>query len=356
MKESLDFIDYDNLTRGIDYSGLTDRSYKDTLKDSLKKSLRGIIWFFCLFLYLETVFHIWSFHGLSLYFILKLILCIPSAVIMGLLTSYFPAAANRVVTDVLTGISIIVYVINTLYHAIFKVFFSLSFADRTNMKVVQYYREILKGIADNWFVLLLIVAVPTAALVLLNHFRILKYRKVSAKCIYIHFAYLLASVGLICLIVPMYGKDSLSPYDLMKFENISEFSMERLGVTATHEIEIRNMIIPRKINYDEDLTVWVYDPDKNKTDTGASVSASVSSETTGEVENTEDPEGTENGEGDTEVIENIVKEIDRSPNMLDIDFVSLAESEKNENVAAIHRYFASVEPSYKNEYTGMFKG
>ncbi|MBP5152739.1 MAG: hypothetical protein ILP13_07500, partial [Lachnospiraceae bacterium] len=145
MKESLDFIDYDNLTRGIDYSGLSDRSYGDLFKESLKNSIRGILWFFGLFLYLETVFHVWSFHGLSLYFFLKLFLCVPSAVIMGLLCTYFPARVNRVIADVLTGIVIIVYVINTLYHAIFKVFFSLSFADRTNMKVVQYYREILKG-------------------------------------------------------------------------------------------------------------------------------------------------------------------------------------------------------------------
>lgn len=43
-------------------------------------------------------------------------------------------------------------------------------------------------------------------------------------------------------------------------------------------------------------------------------------------------------------------------NALDIDFASLAETETNKDIANIHRYFASLTPSQKNEYTGLFKG
>ncbi len=44
------------------------------------------------------------------------------------------------------------------------------------------------------------------------------------------------------------------------------------------------------------------------------------------------------------------------PNTLDIDFEALAESETNETVQSMHRYFGSLTPSEKNEYTGMFEG
>ena len=47
---------------------------------------------------------------------------------------------------------------------------------------------------------------------------------------------------------------------------------------------------------------------------------------------------------------------DYGPNALDIDFAALAESESNETIQSIHQYMASVTPSQKNEYTGMFAG
>ena len=43
-------------------------------------------------------------------------------------------------------------------------------------------------------------------------------------------------------------------------------------------------------------------------------------------------------------------------NVLDVDFAALAETEENKDFAAINSYLASVTPSKKNEYTGMFEG
>lgn len=48
--------------------------------------------------------------------------------------------------------------------------------------------------------------------------------------------------------------------------------------------------------------------------------------------------------------------ISTGPNALDIDFEALAEAETNETLQGMHKYFASLTPSAKNEYTGMFKG
>lgn len=48
--------------------------------------------------------------------------------------------------------------------------------------------------------------------------------------------------------------------------------------------------------------------------------------------------------------------IPSGPNVLDIDFEALAEGEDDETIQAMHKYFGSVIPSEKNEYTGMFEG
>ena len=63
-----------------------------------------------------------------------------------------------------------------------------------------------------------------------------------------------------------------------------------------------------------------------------------------------DPSGT-----DTDPIETTTP-IVYGYNTLDIDFAGLAESEQDETIAALHKYFANKTPSQQNEYTGYFEG
>lgn len=44
------------------------------------------------------------------------------------------------------------------------------------------------------------------------------------------------------------------------------------------------------------------------------------------------------------------------PQILPLDFASLAQSETNSSVAALHRYVAEQKPSTRNEFTGLFAG
>lgn len=44
------------------------------------------------------------------------------------------------------------------------------------------------------------------------------------------------------------------------------------------------------------------------------------------------------------------------PNVMDFDFEALAQTEKNGRVASIHKYLTTVEPTMKNQYTGLFRG
>ena len=48
--------------------------------------------------------------------------------------------------------------------------------------------------------------------------------------------------------------------------------------------------------------------------------------------------------------------VDRSPHVLDIDFQALADVEKDKNIKTIHQYYASEQPTNKNEYTGLCEG
>ena len=47
--------------------------------------------------------------------------------------------------------------------------------------------------------------------------------------------------------------------------------------------------------------------------------------------------------------------IDTSPNIMEIDFAALAETETDAAVKELHKYFSVAEGTRKNAYTGMFE-
>lgn len=49
-------------------------------------------------------------------------------------------------------------------------------------------------------------------------------------------------------------------------------------------------------------------------------------------------------------------EVAYQPNVMDFDFAALAEAESNSRIARIHQYVNTVQPTYQNAYTGLFKG
>ena len=61
-------------------------------------------------------------------------------------------------------------------------------------------------------------------------------------------------------------------------------------------------------------------------------------------------------EAEDDSVGEIKEEFIPQPQVMDIDFEALAEEESNKNVKNMHLYFATQEPSYTNEYTGMFEG
>lgn len=339
--DDIEIIDIGNKKeRGSEISAPFKGSYLSSFSKDSYSFFERFIWLLFLFIYEETVFHIWAFDSITSTFLLKMFLCLPTAVIFSFASVYFKPLLNRIINDAITGIILLAYIVHILYHAIFKVFFSVEFIDKNNAKIYQYYREIILGIKENWIVLLLTVFVPVAILVIVNRFKLFAYRRISGKCFYIPIAVILLLVGIECLIVPLYGKSEFSPYDLMVNENNGDYSFEKIGVFASNEVQIRNLIFPRKVNIlDDDVDVWTYSiPEPVINDVSSDISVN-------------DVSGS-----DAEVIEEIIEVIDTSPNILNIDFVSLAENETNEDISALHTYFSTVEPTCKNEYTGLFKG
>ncbi|MDO5544433.1 MAG: LTA synthase family protein [Eubacteriales bacterium] len=57
-----------------------------------------------------------------------------------------------------------------------------------------------------------------------------------------------------------------------------------------------------------------------------------------------------------EASETLEEPVVYEPNIMDFDFEALAQSEGNSGVASVYRYVSTVQPTMKNEYTGLFAG
>ncbi|MCQ2520319.1 MAG: sulfatase-like hydrolase/transferase [Lachnospiraceae bacterium] len=331
---------------------------KINIVKSLIAGVEKFVLFSLLLLYLESVFHVWTFLGVESAFFVKLAMCLPTAAFLSLFCCFFKPTVNKVICWVETGIIMVYYVVNIVYKSIFKVFLSTAFINKNNVKVAQYYRETLEGLKDNWYMLILVIVIPAAVLIVLNRLMVYRYKRVALRHFFVPITILACTIVIEGFLINAMGQGENSPYALCVGENEVEASFEKLGVLATAEVEIKNRLFPDSIHEDEDelSDVWVYNPEDSLQQIGENTDGSGGEGEDVIDENGNLPEGNAEPEVPDEPEPEPEPEIDRSPNMFDIDFVSLAENEPNEMVAGIHNYMSTLVPTNKNEYTGMFKG
>jgi len=167
------------------------------------------------------------------------------------------------------------------------------------------------------------------------------------------------SFALSVLCVNLTDKNTLSQYTLYYKTFSPELSVNRLGLLTTVRLDIKRLI-QDFIMDDMAMEASFREEDENEEKgirkDGKSNSSGDGSQIDINAES-EDPMAadTEYYESKTGMSEDEISPFDIY-NIMDIDFQALAEAEKNPVIADMHRYFASLQPTKKNEYTGMFKG
>jgi lipoteichoic acid synthase len=119
----------------------------------------------------------------------------------------------------------------------------------------------------------------------------------------------------------------LSPSYLYSETFLVVESVDKFGLLTTGRLDIRNML--KSVVFALEPLPWEY------------------------VES-EEPPANQPKEPPPEEVEDPVKVVEY--NIMDIPFEDLIEGEKNEAIRSMHEYFAKVDPSKKNEYTGKYKG
>lgn len=353
-----------NNTRSSDKT----RRNKSTVKRRI--SLWRPVFFSAAFIYMELLFHIAIYHGVDSNILHPLTFAIACGLTLSALTSFWHRIANAIAAYTIWGIFTIYYIAQFVYYKIFRTFLSLvsigGAHDAMNFKSVMF-----ATLRANWYVILLFL-LPLICLVLLNRLkftfdrcRIGESNGVLKGIILQAASSAVMWTAAICLLA-VHGTGAYTPYSLFHGRYVLELSMNKLGVVMTTGRDCTVMIT----NSNSDKTFELAESDldiqgrsnsmsslssdkenQNSKSSGNESSNSASGPNGGELSGGASGSAASDPENSTESSEpQYVPQIDEN-----INFTRLYNSTDDDELKSITAYFSGVQPTYTDEYTGMFK-
>ena len=275
-------------------------------KEVVKKVKRTniiIILFICI-MYMEILFNIITF-GVSSLISLKMLYTVLFALIMSLFLGFIckigNKTSNKVISIILTFILSIYYFGTYLFKSLFNTFFSfhlLGISDQAATFIGDAVMEVLKRLP-----ILLLFLIPFVFIIIYKNK--LSFRKNKRNIIVQAFAFIL-TIGLFIVSV------NLNTERRILFNEVDNNAMniEKLGLNVSTYLDIKRMFIPveEKISYEELIEEYTEE------------------------------------------------EKSYGPNMKEIDFDTLIANTNNKTIKDMHEYYKNQQPTYKNEYTGLYEG
>lgn len=290
--------------------------------------------FFSLFLYLETIYHIFGFGFTFMNVLLTLGLCLCAAGIESFFLNLFQKKAEDRVFKCLMLLDVFLYGAHLVYLKIFKQPLLLSAAIHGGADALtDYWKEAVSAVFGAWFPLILMLL----PVVLVWKFKA-HWESVSRRWRFRQRAQYAAAVavGILIFWIGLLAGKTEGRFSTDMYEEFGDPKavFEQYGVLPSMKRNIEGMAAGGK---DENAFLEL------GTDAVENESA----------ENEKEPVKPE--EIKEEAVEEKEPEIDTSPNVLPIQFDKLTENEGQEVLKSLHQYVEKRTPTKKNEYTGMFR-
>ncbi len=328
------------------------------MKDFVKKNIRAIF-FPVLFVFMELSFHIYYFGSFDLYMLFASMFALAFGFLVSAVTGFFSRKANIILAWLFTIGTAVFFGLQTVYGHIFSKFISLSSVVENAGDATEFWKQALHGIIEciPGLIFVLIIPIVAVAVAIKKKF-ICNTEEKKPSFIY---QGICLGIGLVfyviaILILPVGGKEDFSAYDLYHKDFMLDMGIERLGLITGTRKDIHAFLFGDKeeINIEKtgNLSSLVIE-DKTKEPTPVPTAVPTEIPVPTDVpDEAKEPDATPTPSPSPLPTPT---PIDTSPNVLDIDFAALAETEKNSEIRAVHQYMSEQEPTKKNEYTGMFK-
>ena len=275
-------------------------------------------------IYFETVLKLSSYDSVfNIGYILMCLFSLPAGLLLYLLSTGFNEKTNKIIYMVILSWLTFYYGAQLAYYKIFSTFASLYFFIGAG-KAAQFMDVLMDAIFNNFHMLVLIYLPLILSFVFIKK---INFPKTKKREIYITiFTAAAIQIFTVCVVLSSTSGMLSSSYLYTETFLVVD-SIDRFGLLTTGRLDIKNIL-------------------KN-TEVFASESQPIET-----VHVSEDVEATlESVKQEDAIVQEKIEY-----NVMDIDFQALAEIEGNNKIKEIHEYFGSVEPTKKNEYTGMFKG
>ncbi|OPX42683.1 lipoteichoic acid synthase 2 [Ruminiclostridium hungatei] len=302
-------------------------------------------------IYMEVVFKLSVFKSLLNVGLFYMVLySIPAGLLLYILSTFTKRRVNRIISIILTAAATLVYLVQVVYYQVFTTFFALFSINGTG-QVLQFWREILSAIGQN-IIPILFLLVPLLFIIIFgNKFCPSDKTAWSFKGI---MACLAVTVQIIAtLLVVNADKGELSTSFLYQDAIIPDLSVERFGLMTTTRLDVKHLF------FGFDAPDGLPEENSNAADENSEASAGGQpAVSTAPASNTV-RQGQESQTGQPSPESSVAAEQqEQEPglNIMNIDFDKLINEEKDPEIQAMHKYFKSVEPTNKNEYTGRYKG
>lgn len=271
------------------------------------KKLNLFVFYLIIIIYLEIVFKIITFNKLfDLGTLYAIIFAVPTAFFLKLISNFFGQKTNKVITFIFIFSICFLFGFHYIHYKFFSLIFSFYNIGYAN-QVLDFFDVLLSQIIKSWLQILLIF-LPFISLIIFKN-KLWFNKSLKKKKLFTFGLVLLTYATSLLLLIPtkniQYG-----PYEMYFLTNDSTVSADSIGVITTSRIDLQ-----RTITKFESKQIYFND---KKID--------------------------------------IVEEKQPEYNMVNIDFESLINNEKNETLSQMHTYFSSETPTLKNKYTGMYKG
>lgn len=287
-------------------------------------------------IYLEMVSHLINYRSLDIKMIYPVLFALAPGMLIGFITGLFRPLANRIILWFITSLTCLIFAVQLIYYYIFNVYFSLQSLGMAGDAVTQFGTDIVTALKANIWELLLIFLPLIVLGIFFNRSIDFSRRGMKLQAILLGSSLIFHVVAVIALL--LFGREDYSPYDLYHKSKVMDLCGKELGITTMTRFDFENLVMG-----DNKLVL----ADSVPVQANTSVIPTVAPVVTTPPPVTAAPDVT---------LTPTPVPIDTSPNILDIDFTALAEKEKNKNFKTLDQYFASVTPTNKNKYTGMFQG
>ena len=276
------------------------------MKQIFNKKSNTLYAYSFLILSLEIILKFIMFHKADFISVLyTIIFSFPIILLLTILTNFFHEKISKIIFYVSIFLITFLYLFQYIFYRLFSVVFSFHTIGLAN-QAVDFTNIIIDSIKMYYPQILIMI---TPLIIVLIFKRTIRYYKLikQVKITGIIILFILICLSLVSLTFDKKGIYSAN--NLYYNVDAEDKNIEKFGLITAMRLDLKRVIF----GFDESIMI-------------------------------------ESSKKNNKPVEKVV-----TYNVSDIDFKSLIENEKNNNIKNLYTYFDSTEPTKQNDYTGMFK-